>query len=575
MESAPSSFFLSSSQALPTLKLSSFALSLLCQKESSEKERRIKYTHTRTHTHTYVRQTHSHACDVFFLYSVPEALSHCFLPSLLCSLTDFWLKKMSLFGCSSCPRRMPIAYTLFLLYLCVMGTVAASNSSSAAVPTPESETMKFLRRLVTAMPDLASYTSSTDYCMWGFVNCKSGSVVVDMKSSSMTTASTLPELADDVDGSLVLVTEFVARYKGTVLGGSLPSSWGRLTKLQRVELPGNALTGTLPSAWAALTALQFLYVDNNALMGSFPSEWRSMAALELLYVNNNTLSGSLPETWGVLPVLRSVIADFNALSGTLPASWASLTRMKVLQLDDNKMHGTLPPEWSAMAALVTLKVNNNTLTGTLPPAWNRLSKMLRLELDNNRLSGSLPASWGSLRSSITLSLTGNEFCGCVPAEWTMTKLRVDAALSATTCATTNACVADCSDSAVCSSSSTASHVDSGSSNIKFVSSNVSSSAHESSVGSSHVPPSASSSGSRARASGSDSNSGSFDCVVAHCVLCETGNSKKCSECARSYTLATPFLCTLHGDTAYRQGVSATRAWMMSALLCLLLIWNAL
>ncbi|KPA74585.1 hypothetical protein ABB37_09219 [Leptomonas pyrrhocoris] len=301
--------------------------------------------------------------------------------------------------------------------------------------------MKFLQALVTAVPDLKFYKKGTDYCVgWDFVQCVRGvATKVKLTGLKLAHASSLPDLADDVNGALVTVTGFEANDIGAMLSGTLPPSWGRLTQMQRISLSGNALTGQLPV------------------------EWSGMASLKILWLGN------------------------NKLSGTLPAVWSSLSK------------------------LMQLKLNNNSLSGTLPAEWSKLTRVKN-----------------------GLLLQGNHFCGCVPPEWAG-KLTptVDPAVSAETCATTNAC-----DKA--SSSGAGPH------------------------SSSHSSPSPSS---------ASSSHSSFHCTVLHCFKCDAGNGTKCMQCTRGYMLTDDFECASISDGACRQSVSDRNGWLMLALLCTSVLWN--
>ncbi|KPA74583.1 putative GP46-like surface antigen [Leptomonas pyrrhocoris] len=422
------------------------------------------------------------------------------------------------------------------------------SSSAPPAPTPVTETLKFLQALVKAVPDLAVSASDEDYCKWySFVQCQNG-VTVRLTDRILSTVSSLPDLADDVNGALVLVISFEANDKGAMLSGTLPPSWGRLTQMQDIKLENNALTGPLPVEWSGMTSLKFLWLDNNGLTGDLPVSWGTLSTVQVLSVRANHLTGPLPSGWSGMTLLRNFYAENNSLTGELPVSWGSLKQMKVVMLTNNKVSGDLPAEWNGMTPLVTLALGNNALSGTLPAVWSSLSKLMQLKLNNNSLSGTLPAEWSKLtRVKNGLLLQGNHFCGCVPPEWAG-KLTptVDPAVSAETCATTNAC-------GKASSSGAGPH----------------SSSH------SHPSPSPASS-SHSKPSpvvASSSSSSSFECAVVHCLECEAGNSTKCSQCARRYALTDDSQCASKGDAAYWQSLGSPNGWLMLALLCTCVLWN--
>lgn len=55
--------------------------------------------------------------------------------------------------------------------------------------------------------------------------------------------------------------------------GTLPPSYGRLTKLRQLGLWGNRLRGPLPAAWSGMAALQTLDLSVNALTGEPCLTW--------------------------------------------------------------------------------------------------------------------------------------------------------------------------------------------------------------------------------------------------------------------------------------------------------------
>lgn len=91
-----------------------------------------------------------------------------------------------------------------------------------------------------------------------------------------------------------LQLEFL-RLQNNRLNGSLPSSWGSLSKLQYAQLAFNTLTGTVPTSWSNLSLVgppcsccQLAYI------------WRHSHDLMLcmqavgLNLANNRLSGMIP-----------------------------------------------------------------------------------------------------------------------------------------------------------------------------------------------------------------------------------------------------------------------------------------
>ena len=82
---------------------------------------------------------------------------------------------------------------------------------------------------------------------------------------------------------------------GKSLVGSLPSSLGQLTSLNRyLWMQNNELSGTIPSSLSGLTKLLSLRIDENNLSGTVPSTLSQLTKLQTLNLNNNYLTGTLP-----------------------------------------------------------------------------------------------------------------------------------------------------------------------------------------------------------------------------------------------------------------------------------------
>src|SRR5690348_7452920 len=81
------------------------------------------------------------------------------------------------------------------------------------------------------------------------------------------------------------VVALAARYCGL---GALPSSLGRLTALQHLDLAGNKLAA-LPESLGHLGQLRSLYLEENQLT-ALPAWLGHLARLEALYLNANEIA---------------------------------------------------------------------------------------------------------------------------------------------------------------------------------------------------------------------------------------------------------------------------------------------
>ena len=201
---------------------------------------------------------------------------------------------------------------------------------------------------------------------------------------------------------------------GNQLTGSIPSSLGSLTNLTRLDLFTNQLTGSIPSSLGNLTNLETLQLGDNQLTGSIPSSLGSLTNLGWLSLAANQLTGSIPSSLGNLTNLTSLQLQFNQLTGSIPSSLGSLTNLDWLSLAANQLTGSIPSSLGSLTNLETLYLAANQLTGSIPSSLASLTNLKYLGLSDNQLTGSIPSSLASLTNLEHLDLGGNQLTGSIP-----------------------------------------------------------------------------------------------------------------------------------------------------------------
>ncbi|KAG5471683.1 hypothetical protein LSCM4_03235 [Leishmania orientalis] len=281
-----------------------------------------------------------------------------------------------------------LALPLCLLLSTVLGADSPFDSYTAAQQT---NTLKFLQAFADANP-LLRRLPSVDFCEWAYAACTSKGVDLYLDETAVVE---LPEMPSDVVASHVRVTSISLSFGKGVLKGTLPASWGGLSRIEYISLYSNSLTGTLPS------------------------EWSNMKTAKWFLLNDNELTGTIPDSWSQLRYM----------------TWACL--------NDNKLTGSLPSSWGSAPRLAIMEARRNELTGTLPPEWSRLRYISSVTLSDNRLTGPLPVAWASSLSLNGVFVQGNNLCGCVPSEWRSHRFlygfRVDERLLAEDCLVANPC----------------------------------------------------------------------------------------------------------------------------------------
>lgn len=198
--------------------------------------------------------------------------------------------------------------------------------------------------------------------------------------------------------------------------GPLPSQLSDLSQLQALELANNELSGSLPEWLGDLASLQHLYLSDNQLSGSLPGWLGSLTNLQQLWLGYNQFTGPLPDAaLDGVSRLRALSLAGNQLSGPLPANLGQLPALQYLYLSDNQFSGPLPESLSDLASARGLFLDRNQISGPLPESLDQLGNLELLHLEHNQLSGALPAALGSLPSLSGLFLDHNMLSGALPA----------------------------------------------------------------------------------------------------------------------------------------------------------------
>eukprot|EP00253_Pinus_taeda_P007212 PITA_07212 len=200
------------------------------------------------------------------------------------------------------------------------------------------------------------------------------------------------------------------------LAGVLPLAIGNLsTNLSYLTLANNLIEGNIPPHIGNLTRLTYLNLSGNSLNGRIPS-LRNLKILERLVLGNNKLQGDIPDDFENLQQLGLLDISGNILSGKIPNSLAPLKQLRFLLLHHNQLSGTIPSNLGNCTNLELLDLSHNKLSGNIPHEIAKLYNLnFYLNLSWNLLEGSLPTEIGKISMAQAIDISANHLSGVIPS----------------------------------------------------------------------------------------------------------------------------------------------------------------
>ncbi|XP_028081548.1 probable LRR receptor-like serine/threonine-protein kinase At3g47570 [Camellia sinensis] len=199
------------------------------------------------------------------------------------------------------------------------------------------------------------------------------------------------------------------------LAGPIPSSIGRLHKLQELLLGRNKFT-ELSSSLGNLTSLIILDLSENNIHGSITPSLGNCHSLLELALSQKNLNGSIPpEIMSLSSISTFLLLNHNALTGSLPSEVGSLTNLGHVDVSYNRLSGPIPNTLRNCLSLEWLQLEANSFEGEIPQSLRMLRGLRLLDLSHNKLSVKMPSYLGELQLDV-LNLSFNRLHGEVPIQ---------------------------------------------------------------------------------------------------------------------------------------------------------------
>ncbi|XP_042483208.1 putative receptor-like protein kinase At3g47110 [Macadamia integrifolia] len=202
--------------------------------------------------------------------------------------------------------------------------------------------------------------------------------------------------------------------EGNFLERNIPSSKGKLPKLQNIFLGGNRLSGQIPASIGNLGLLYGLHLEGNNLNSNIPSNIGNCQQLQDLTLNNNNLQGPIPkQLFYIFSLAISLDLSYNALDGSLPREIGNLKSLSTISVHENRFSGEIPSSIGDCNSLENLYMGGNFFEGTIPQtlvllkglrdldhSLNNLSRQILKDLEKNSALQSLDFSFNNLEGEV-------------------------------------------------------------------------------------------------------------------------------------------------------------------------------
>ncbi|CAH8337233.1 unnamed protein product [Eruca vesicaria subsp. sativa] len=172
----------------------------------------------------------------------------------------------------------------------------------------------------------------------------------------------------------------------------IPSSIGKLDKIEELLLHRSGFHGEIPTSYLDLTSLKVLDLCLNNLAGEIT---RSLSGKRLisLSLRSNLFEGSLPNSIGECFNVEKFQVHDNGLSGELPLGLWSSPKSKIIRAGNNRFTSQVTEYISLASSLEQVEIDNNSFSGAIPHDLGVIKNLYKFSASENGFEGGLPQNF--------------------------------------------------------------------------------------------------------------------------------------------------------------------------------------
>nr|AMM42794.1 LRR-RLK [Vernicia fordii] len=197
---------------------------------------------------------------------------------------------------------------------------------------------------------------------------------------------------------------------------NVSQKWVPPFRLKSIQLE-NCLVGPFFPVWLQVQyELTSVTLRNVGITDTIPTEWflKLSSQITWLVLSNNQIKGKFPNQLKS-PNLRHIDLSSNRFEGPFPL-WS--TNASEIYLQDNLFSGSIPENIGGlMPRLEKLDLSSNHLTGTIPSSFCDIKGLQVISLRSNQLSGELPNCWSHQLMFWAIDVSNNSLTGSIPSSF--------------------------------------------------------------------------------------------------------------------------------------------------------------